>query len=619
VAVEPAGSTGGPQPRSVRYLTWTGSRGQVVELLLALVLVTASAVHLARFVRLATRHSLWNDEIFSIVVSSSQGPWTVVTEFQTNNHVFFNLINSITPGVGSMDPTRARWWSIVAVVSMLAVGVGSLWRRGWFLAGAVLFTLFAANPEWLDLALQARGYGLVGMFTLLSCLFVWHHLETASVRSLVGLGVATVLGTWTLSSFLLFAAPLWLVLAAVVRTRRVLVGGAVSAAAIGLVYLPIAGQVWTESSTFADRWGRSYTGAGSVAETFSTYLFDSGFWLFDHPSTVVVLAAVASLVPVALIAPVSAGARKLVMVSYATLAAFFAVNLVMGTAVMRTTSFAVVPVAFSGAVLMGELGVLARTRLDRTGRYMTAVVAASAVALMTWQVVQAPRAWFYRPVEDWASASRYVERTFPDGTGLAATYDWLGIVRGSHLDAGFPMDGDQKSSLGLTSGLSVLFDSAPSGRPSFDFSTVAPVWSEARFPQRRGEYLRVLAAPPLSSGVASVDVEGEQLDLDRLTDRDVTGVELPDRGAVRVVIEGSSPVRAVTMVGDGDLPAVEKVVLVGPAGRRTVGPGGFTRSGSTLVVHADDRALSQVVVLFAGADRRPVLSEVWASPPSLVG
>jgi hypothetical protein len=171
-----AGAGAGADARPGRFAA--RGRREAVELTLAVVVVLATSVHLLRFVRIAWYVSLWNDEVWSVVRYSGHGPIHVVTHYgSANNHVFFNLVNALTPGAGSADPARARWWSIVAVLAMQVIVLVVFWRRRWYLAGAVLFGLFATSPEWLDLTLQARGYGFLGLAALLSCTTLWRYLE----------------------------------------------------------------------------------------------------------------------------------------------------------------------------------------------------------------------------------------------------------------------------------------------------------------------------------------------------------------------------------------------------------------------------------------------------------
>ena len=55
--------------------------------------------------------SLWNDELYSIAGYIAKGPlFTMTSEsYIPNNHIFFNLLNSVTPGHYRFDPVRARF------------------------------------------------------------------------------------------------------------------------------------------------------------------------------------------------------------------------------------------------------------------------------------------------------------------------------------------------------------------------------------------------------------------------------------------------------------------------------------------------------------------------------
>jgi hypothetical protein len=584
---------------------------------LATVLLAASAVHLARFLRLATSRSLWNDEIFSIVVSSNKGPWEVVTRYQSNNHIFFNLINSLTPGAGSMDPARARMWSMVAAVAMLAVALAEFWRRGWFLAGAVFVALFAANPDWLDLTLQARGYAVTGLMATLCCMAVWRHLERPETGSSVVLGVASFIGTWTLPSFVMFAAPVWLALLAATRTRRVVMAGAATAVAIAVVYAPVAGQLWKETTTYGDIYGRSYTSIDSVGDTIRTYLLGSRVLDLADLSTVTILLVVVLLsVPLVALAPISSSSRRFALVCIASAGVFFGVNVALGTAALRTTSFAVVPLALAVLVPGSELVDWVRPKLGAGVRVSALVALSVAVMVVSSRAVAAPHGRYYLPIEDWAAASEHVQRTFPEGTGLAATGDWLGVLRGSHLDQGYPDDGDQSSATGLVSGRSLLFDSSPREVPAFDFSKISPVWSEARFYQRRGEYLRVLSAPPEQSRVSQVEAGQDRLDLSRLTDRRDTGVVFDSGEAVRVAVSGSRS-RSLTLVAATSLPRPDRITVHSATGVETLAAGDLHRWGGSVTVYLGDQAVESVEITFPSGHDEIELLEVWSHPPRL--
>src|ERR671930_2212760 len=59
--------------------------------------------------------SLWVDEIYTIQHWSAKGPLFTVTHYNSNNHILFNLLNSVTPGQDRFNPIRARLWSAVFV------------------------------------------------------------------------------------------------------------------------------------------------------------------------------------------------------------------------------------------------------------------------------------------------------------------------------------------------------------------------------------------------------------------------------------------------------------------------------------------------------------------------
>jgi hypothetical protein len=601
-----------------------------VELVLAVVVVLATSVHLVRFVGIAWHVSLWHDELFSVRNYSGRGAGHVVTRYgSANNHVFFNLVNALTPGAGSVDPARARWWSIVAVLAMQAGILVAFWRRGWFLAGAVLFGLFATSPEWLDLVLQGRGYGFLGLAALLSCTTLWRYLEAPTRGPLAVLGLVTVAGTWTVPSYLLFAAPLWGLLLLAVRHRNVLVAAVLTGAGVAAVYLPVLGELRREQSTYEEQWGRSYTGLGDVAETVGTYVLRpslfGGMGLGPVLTVVVLVAALAA----AVVLPLAPVVRSLVLVLVGATSAFFVANLWLGTAVLRTTAFVTVPLAFALVVLVaGALeGGVGRGRGSPGGRPVAAVVttlALVAVAVLTVQGVGAPMAVHRLPLQDWQGVGRYVDRTFPAGTGLVVNGPAgevghvLAYQRWSYTEAA-PNVGEP----GLASGRSVLVDSAASGEPAFAFDLVASVWSEARFPQRIGSYLRVLAAAPDEARVVSVLVDGRPVEIAALTDRRrATGPDLPRPAAtVRIVPPAGQRTRSVALVAGNDLPAVRSVAVVVDGRVVTLGGDDVHRSGPSLTIAVGDRRVEAVEVTFApgGADGTaagsgPDLREVWTHP-----
>jgi hypothetical protein len=176
-------------------------------LLIGLVIL-AGLVSFQKYLFAMATTSLWTDELWSVLHYSARGPLAVVTEYhEPNNHIFFNLLNALTPGRSSVDPLRARFWSFAAVTALLAGFLAYFSRRRVPLWGLAPFLLFAAGPEFLDLMLQARGYGLLSLFALAASVLAVEHVQSGRPRTLPFLGVVSVLGAWTVPTFVFFIAP----------------------------------------------------------------------------------------------------------------------------------------------------------------------------------------------------------------------------------------------------------------------------------------------------------------------------------------------------------------------------------------------------------------------------
>jgi hypothetical protein len=583
--------------------------------------VGLSSLYLIRFLRIAARVSLWNDELFSVIKFSGAGVGHTVTTYSSaNNHVFFNLLNALTPGAGSVEPLHARWWSIVAVLAMQAIALHEFFRRRWYLAGAGLFALFATSSYWLDLTLQARGYGILGLAALVSCATVWRYLDDPRRRHLVVLGLATLVGTWTVPSYLMFGAPLWAALFVVVRRREIVAGAALSMAAVAAVYAPIVGQVRAEMSGYEAQWGRQYTGLDDVATTLRVYLLRVDPLPGRLLDTALPLLGGFLLVLAGLVLPVTAEVRRLVVVLMGATGAFFAANLWVGTSALRTTAFAVVPVAF---VLMAVVGTLIDRMppVDRTHLARAALPALGLVVILGGAVVEGvhrPPAELQLPVQDWRSAGAYVDRTFPEGSQLASTHDEFDVLRRAYVQGRFTSDLRPDPSPGLATGRTVLIDSSVDDPPDYDFGRIASAYSEARFRQRSGDHLRVLAAPPSVAHVAAVQFDGRPADVAPLVDRNGATGSPASRGATTVrVIPSAATVRSVVLVNGGrSLPPVTAVRIV-VRGRVELLPlDHVTAYGRSVTVAVGDRPVQAVDVTFgsASAGRGVELREVWAYP-----
>ena len=401
---------------------------QGIELVASLGIIGFALRYLVIAVHAAATLSLWTDEIYSVHHYSGKGPWTTLTVYDVaNNHVFFNLLGSLTPGAGSVDPLHARFWSIVAVLATIALALYEFFRRRWYLAGALFVFVFCVNHEWLDLALEARGYGILGFCGVAASLWAWRYLETGRRRWLVALAAVTLAGGWSVPTFVFFAGPLWLGLAVADRTWKVVRYGAAAGLAVVVAYLPVQGQLRHQLSTYASQFGRQYDRLSDVTLTLKTYLYVSNL-------TELVAGAlfVTALIAVLWLWPADRPDRDAVdaaLVLLAAVAVFFIVCLILQTPAVRTTAFVVMPLTL--AVLLPAGALLARLSIRPL------VAAGLAVALILPANVYAEDAHNrFIPVEDWLGAGRYLARTFPAGTAVYT-------VRGPDNLVGYLRDHDR--------------------------------------------------------------------------------------------------------------------------------------------------------------------------------
>jgi len=166
------------------------------------------------------------DEIGSILNYSSRGPWSQRRKYNlAKNHIFFSVVNSVSPGSDSLDPLRARFWSFIAVGLSLVILLVFFWRRGSPLAGAIAFALPALNLEYLLKVFEARGYGFVALAAVIGLVALSNFLRTGRGRGLWILGVSTALGTWTLPFYVVFGGGLMLLLFLIRPSRKVFLAG----------------------------------------------------------------------------------------------------------------------------------------------------------------------------------------------------------------------------------------------------------------------------------------------------------------------------------------------------------------------------------------------------------
>lgn len=599
------------------------------SVLAAVAVVTVA--HFVRFARAMATTSLWNDEIFSIDHFSSQGWWTTVTNYPVaNNHIFFNLLNALTPGGDLYDPLRARLWAILAVAAAVLVPTVWLIRRRRWLEAALVLQLLGMNAPLLDLGLQARGYGLLFLFAASLCCLVARHVRIDDERSASAvraerwlIGAIAVLGVWTMPIFALFVAPLLAVLLVARRTRATLVLLAGSGIAALLLYAPVLRELLAEQSGYAEQWGQQYATLASVQETFATFLFNPP--AMGGAGGIVAMLVVLGVLALAAIplarTPGPEGVAALLLLL--ACAAFLALCLAIGTPPVRSTAFVVVPVVLACMFAFGALAPPARSGLPR---------AALALAL-AWLVLPADvarvRDFRFTPRETWMEVAHFADQVLPQGTALCVPFrsDQLAVYLrpGRELFASCDAEAVRSGEVAFVQ----------NGMDASDevYGRVADVLVDSAafvFPQRRGGHQTLSFMPPAVSRVTGVVAPRGRgsaahpalaADGDRST-RWSIGIPqsaIQEPVEVRVQIEPGRAYRSLLSLHvNGDQPR-EVDVMLRLADGRTLPPASAPwMGGDFMVIALGDQAVEEVVFTVGRAahdvDRYLSFDEIWALP-----
>jgi hypothetical protein len=464
-----------------------------IERAAACLIVAASLFHLAPYARAMATTSLWNDEIVTIEAYSGLGPWHVLTVYGSNSHVLFNLLNSVAPGRRSMAPLRARFLSFVAVLALLVAGLLAFSRRGKVLEGALFFGLFAAHGDFLDLALQARGYGLLALLAGTACWGAVDWMETGSRRGLALVAGSVVLGAWTIPSFVVFGAAL-LALLFLRRPRRdLLLWGSAAVALSAVLYVPVWKVFLEEVRLYPLRWGRYYQSFDQVGETLRVYVLpQSLLGVFAPPWAAFAFLTLLVAAP-GLLRENRSRDRDASWLLVGASFLYLTTCLVLTTPPLRTTAFLAVPlVAAALLVLPGapEAGAPAR-----------AALAVACALVFVPASLRAARQFRFVPIEDWQTVSRLLDSVFPRSIGVH-------VMNAPHLLK--PYVGDLRplvrdpSPDPVARGERTWLDDQIVGPDRFDGRALGPDALWLRVPQRRLGYQAIWFAPPNRSHVVDV-------------------------------------------------------------------------------------------------------------------
>jgi len=219
--------------------------GLLSRLLLALIFLSGLVLRLA-----GINDPVSYDEAYTSVAFASRSLWGIVSDYSLpNNHIFHTLCVHVATAILGNHSWSIRIPALLAGLAMILVAYGfakSVYSRESGLAAVALVAWF---PELVRFSSEARGYSLVGLFTLLIFWLGWHVSRQSDTRAWVLLTLCSALGFWTIPIMLFPAGAiyLWLFLEGLAAKppkdrayfSSFFLSGLGTAALTGLLYLPV--------------------------------------------------------------------------------------------------------------------------------------------------------------------------------------------------------------------------------------------------------------------------------------------------------------------------------------------------------------------------------------------
>ncbi|MDM8553174.1 hypothetical protein QUF75_00370 [Desulfococcaceae bacterium HSG7] len=489
-------------PSALIFLKKYILRLKTVEFVAALLMIIAVIYYLGLWIWTMATTSLWTDEIYTIANFSSQGLWTVLTDYHApNNHIFFNLLNSLTPYSDSYHPLRARLWSFVAMSGTIVFTLVFFFRRRAFLAGALCLCLLGASWNHLNFMLQARGYGILAFCALATSLTLISYQHSQKVFFLFALTLLSFIGTWTVPTYGFFAGALLLMLFFFERDRKTLIAVLTFGVAILMIYLPIARQIIEVSTNYAGRWGEEYAEISAVFHTIQYYLFPT----LDLRLIFFIFCCFLCL-PFLLwrIEDYEGRAYQIIVLSAIL---FFTACLLLKTPAQRSVAFIIFPV---GVVIVG---IVTKIYNYRKLKYLRPVLCISLLILfhpIIEDKIATLKKWF-APTENWMGSAELIKAVFPENKHIYCNF--RANLLQKYLIGNYQYD-DDDSELDHKKFINseiIFVDSHPWKKKRFDSGEFTSDAIEILIPQTRGhgKYQKIAYVSPQNSDIKKAFVSNE--------------------------------------------------------------------------------------------------------------
>ncbi len=336
--------------------------------------------------------SLWNDELFTILEFSSKGPLYVITNYSVpNNHIFFNFLNSLLPTAGSVAPLTARGISLVALLFFLGLSLQLILRRNTLWAGMLPLFLFM-DGRFLELFVQARGYGLLALFSLVQCILVLRLTKLNEAKTYWFISLWSIAGCWTVPTYTFFAVPLHLMLLLTGGWRHIASLFLFPAISLTVAYAPVLKELIQNFTSYKSEHGVFFPDLSSLLILTRDYIHIHTYWFWIGSFCLVLFAIIFS----------PQGEKRSHIVLFITLLLFFTILLLVKTSVPRSVAYILVAYLFLLGASLDRLTLHFSSWLNPCASLLTLVLAC-------FCAYNIHRSAPYVPIESWKETAEYLD------------------------------------------------------------------------------------------------------------------------------------------------------------------------------------------------------------------
>ncbi len=589
-----------PVGRYHKLCAWARSHQRGVlrfEVLLALAIFIPAAAHFGQNAAAMAGAPLRVDEIGSVRAYSARGPFVASATYNlAKNHIFFSVLNSLTPGSSSLHPVRARFWSFAAVTLAILLLAAFFWKLGSPLAGAVAFAIPALNSEHLTKVLEARGYGLLALLALIGLIATYLYVRNGKTWSLWVLGISVTLGAWTLPFYIVFGGGLMLLLFLMCPTRRTFLAGACTLLAIIALYSLVIASVFQVAAEYDEKYGEIFTSLDSVYEAMTLAIPTPLLRMNDFSLLVVGMI----ILGLPLILPRSRPeTTKSLHLATLLIVGFYFFCLVLASPPIRITAFLAMPVAF-------VVGLISFQILTYPGliifRPLLGIILAGIFVLSGKSALAN---FEFLPDQRWEHAAKAIRIMFPQGAVVVSPN--YGKFLSAYLGREFEITKEMPTDADLLSDRVILFD--PTHKTDHKVIAVAGLYptvdfAEVRFPLRKGleQVLYIPQSAPLRTPHVVVGAKRMALPAN-LSEQETLLLESPEPW----------PIFTANFVFDPSSSADTPDILPADSSLRYRS----TKIANLVVITFDEpfpESAIKLKILPHPLDNKPTLQSVWITP-----